>query len=105
MSELNEAYVVGLLADLEIKLPAIGQKLSEAQKRSDAVNAELLSTLEKRQAAHDKVLASKATLSDLAAQIGQINQRVVGTHRDIEIFQNRANDVKRELDRATQQTQ
>jgi hypothetical protein len=100
MSELNEAYVVGLLADLETKLPAIGQKLTEAQNRADAVNMELLAALDKQQAARDLVGTSKAALSELAAEIGRLNQRVVGTHRDIEIFQNRANDVKRELDRA-----
>lgn len=98
-TELSGAYVTGLLADLEPKVPRLAAELDEARARASRVDAELSALLgridEARRALADHERAGEQAATALAAH----NARTASLHQETGALTRRAAELKLEMDR------
>ncbi len=99
MPELSEAYVLGLLADVEPAVPALAQKLLQAQTRAAAVDAELAQLLRRLAEAHSAREVAFAGAQKAAAALTENNLRVASLHQETAGLKRRSDDIKLEMDR------
>jgi hypothetical protein len=97
--KLSEAFVIGLLSDLEEGVPAVERELSQAKKRASAVDAELGNLLKRLDACKDVMSQAETQISKSGIAVNEKNLRVSTLHQEIATFKKRSDDLKTEMDR------
>ncbi|MEZ4272852.1 MAG: hypothetical protein R3C68_15890 [Myxococcota bacterium] len=97
--DINEAYVTGLLADLERRVPQLEGDLQRADARAAAIDAELSNLLRRLQGCRDALAQAQAQAGRSAAQITEHNLRISALHQEIATLKRRGDDIKIEMDR------
>lgn len=100
MSEVNEAYVLGLLTDIDRELPRTYAALSQQQRQAAAIDAELgqlLVRVDESQAAWDQ---AKSRREKLAGEIAETNHRAATLHQEIAALTRRADLLTQEMAQA-----
>jgi hypothetical protein len=100
MPELTEAYVLGLLADLEVEVPAVERKLSQARKRASAVDAELSNLIRRQDESRRALARAQASAGSAVAELAHDNMRVAHLHQEIAGIRRRSDDLKTEMERS-----
>jgi hypothetical protein len=97
--ELSEAYVLGLLADLEVDVPAIESELHKARKRASAVDAELSNIVRRLDASKAALEEAEDVASRAASRIHDHNMRIATLHQEIAGLRRRSEDLKTDMSR------
>ena len=97
--ELNEAYVTGLLADLEAQVPAMRLELSRARERAAAVDAELSNLIRRLDGCKESQVAAQDTEKKAATDITERNMRIASLHQELAGLKRRSEDLKTEMER------
>ncbi|MBI3179541.1 MAG: hypothetical protein HYZ27_07750, partial [Deltaproteobacteria bacterium] len=97
--EVSEAYVLGLLAEVEPAVPALAQKLTMAQTRATAVDAELAQLLRRLVEANAARETAATRGQKAATALTENNMRVASLHQEIASLKRRSDDIKLEMDR------
>jgi hypothetical protein len=99
MPQLNEAYVLGLLADLEDAVPKVEAQLAAAKKRAAAVDAELGNLLRRLDACKQAMKDAETQIGRSGVAITEKNLKIATLHQEIATFKKRSDDLKTEMDR------
>lgn len=99
MNALSEPYVIGLLTDLEYKLPQLQADMQQSRVRAQAVDAQLRELLLRMDASKQQLLSLEGDLGSLAQTISEKNAKVSSLHQEIAGLTRRAEDIKTEMER------
>ncbi len=99
MSEPSEAYVTGLLADLEPLVPRLEAELAEARRRAARIDAELSALLGRIDASRRALGGHERAAEEAAAAVAKHNGRMAALHQETAALQRRAADFKTEMER------
>ncbi len=99
MTALNEAYVIGLLTELEERTPTLEAKLQAQAKRAQAVDAELSTLLGRLDASKATLKTAKQSVAKLGLNINESNMDIARLHQEIASIKTRAEDVGTEMER------
>ena len=95
--QVSEAYVLGLLTELEGRVPQLGAELQAAERRASAVTGELEQVVARcdacRQARVDAAAAQRRT----TAEIGLRNQTLATLHQEVATFRRRVDALSGEM--------
>ena len=97
--ELTEAYIIGLLADLENEIPRLLREMALAGKRAEAVGAELSGLLQRLDESKSAIKQARQQIDRSALNITERNQRIASLHQEIATIRRRSEDYKTEMDR------
>ncbi len=97
--ELNEAYVTGLLTDLEVEVPRLQAELGQAKERASAVGGELTALVRRLDACKHAQEDSQARGKRIVLEIGEKNLRIASLHQEIAGLKRRSEDLKTEMER------
>src|SRR2546428_376594 len=99
MPELSEAYVLGLLADLEVEVPDLRRQLEQAMLRAAAVDAELAQLLRRLDEAKAQLDEAEGGARSCGATMAERNARIASLHQEIAGLKRRSDDIKVEMER------
>jgi hypothetical protein len=99
MTELNEAYVTGLLADLEAQVPEMYRDLTRARERAAAIDGELSNLVRRLDACKAAQKQAQDGEKRAATEINERNMRIAGLHQEIAGLKRRSEDLKTEIER------
>jgi hypothetical protein len=99
MAELSEAYVVGLLAEVEPLVSELGAALAEARWRSARIDTELTVLLGRLDGSRASLAAQLSAAEQEAALLAASNSRLATLHQEVAAVTRRAADFKTEMDR------
>ena len=99
MSELTEAYCIGLLGDVEAQLPVLVREMEQARRRADAVDAELSSLVRRLDDSRLAMEDAQSRATKAAQVVGDGNAKIASVHQETASFKRRAEDIKIEMDR------
>lgn len=97
--ELSEAYVIGLLTELEERAPRVEEKLRRQAKRAQAVDAELSTLLIRLDKAKRSLKAAKQSAAQLGIRINEANMNIARLHRETATISQRGEDIATEMER------
>lgn len=99
MVELSEAYVLGLLTDIEASVPQLLTQLTQAKKRAAAVDAELSNLLRRLDDSQNALRQAQAQLQRASASVNDGNSQIATLHSEIAMLQKKGEDIKLEMER------
>ena len=99
MSELTEAYCIGLLGDVEAQLPVLVREMEQARRRADAVDAELSSLVRRFDDARIAQEDAQSRATKAAQIVADGNAKIASLHQETASLKRRAEDIKIEMDR------
>jgi hypothetical protein len=99
MSNLSEAYVLGLMAEVSHKLPAVQEELAKAQERVAAVDTELQHAAKNHQHASLSVRNCEEKSIRNQRELGESNQTIAGLHQELAGIKRKIDELQAEMDR------
>jgi hypothetical protein len=99
MSELTEAYCIGLLGDVEAPLPVLVREMEQARRRADAVDAELSSLVRRLDDSRIAQEDAQSRAGKAAQIVADGNAKIASVHQETATLKRRAEDIKIEMDR------
>lgn len=99
MSELSEAYCIGLLGDVEAQLPVLVREMEQARRRAEAVDAELSGLVRRLDDARIAQEDAQSRANRAAQVVGDGNAKIASVHQETASLKRRADDIKIEMDR------
>ena len=100
MAELSEAYVIGLLVDLDAAAPRRIAELQRAEERAGAVDAELSQLLRRLDESRQAEDAARGRMEKASLEVNESNQRVASLHQEVAALRRRSEDFRVEMERA-----
>ncbi len=99
MVQLNEAYVIGLLSDLEAEVPRREGELRAARVRAASIDAELGNLIGRLDAAKGAAEQAAEQAAAAVTSISEHNARIAALHQEIASLKRRSDELKTEMDR------
>ena len=98
--ELTAPYVLGLMFEVEREAAALEAQLSEAESRAQAIDDAFTVNLVQFKKAQATVLSSLDEKELAARKLGELNGKMAPLHREIAIFQKRADALAVDMERS-----
>lgn len=102
MSNLSEAYVLGLMAEVAHKLPAVQEELARAQERVAAVDSELQRAATNHQGAAQSVRDCEENSVRNQRELAESNQTIASLHQELAGIKRKIDEIQAEMDREGQ---
>ena len=99
MSNLSEAYVLGLMAEVAHKLPGVQQELAAAQDRVAAVAHELQAAATNHRGAAESVRNYEEKSVHNQRELAESNQKIAGLHQELATIKRKIDEIQAEMDR------
>lgn len=99
MSNLSEAYVLGLMAEVAHKLPAVQGELAQAQERVAAIDTELQMAASNHQSAARSARDCDENALRFQRELGEANQSIAALHQELAGIKRKMDEIQGEMDR------
>ncbi|MBT6432917.1 MAG: hypothetical protein HOK97_17650 [Deltaproteobacteria bacterium] len=99
MSNLTEAYVLGLMAEVAHKLPVVQRDLAMAEDRVAAVGSELEKAAVNHQDAARSVRDCEENSQRNQRELAESNQAIAALHQELAAIKRKIDEIQSEMDR------
>ena len=99
MADLSDAYVIGLLSDIDKKLPQLKAQLSQGQEKAQTIERELSEILERSLHLKTAGLEHETQRLALSQNLSELNQRLSQVHQECASLKKRSEDMRVEMER------
>lgn len=99
MPKHSDAYVLGLMAEVEEAVPRLERALDQARGRAAAVDGELSSLLQRLDRSKVALRDAERARSRSAQLLNDGNMRIASLHQEIASLKRKSDDIKVEMDR------
>ncbi|MEM6732674.1 MAG: hypothetical protein AAF658_14035, partial [Myxococcota bacterium] len=99
MPKHSEAYMLGLLAEVDEAVPRLEKSLAQARQRAAAVDGELSSLLQRLDGARAELKSAERARSRSVQELSDGNMRIAQLHQEIASIRRRSEDIKTEMER------
>ena len=99
MSNLSQAYVLGLMAEVAHKLPLVEQELAQAQARVAAVDAELQLAASEHRAAAQSARDCEENTQRNQRELGESNQVIAAIHQEMATIKRKIDEIQSDMER------
>ena len=99
MSNLSQAYVLGLMAEVAHKLPLVKGELAQAQERVAAVDSELQIAASEHRLAAQSARDCEENTARNQRELGESNQIIAGIHQEMAGIKRKIDEIQADMDR------
>lgn len=99
MSNLSQAYVLGLMAEVAHKLPLVEGELAQAQQRVAAVDSELQAAASEHRLAAQSARDCEENTARNQRELGESNQVIAGIHQEMAGIKRKIDEIQADMDR------
>ena len=99
MTDFSEAYVIGLLADVEEQVPALLDQLKEARSRAILVDGELTGLLQRLEEVKSRQKDARSACDKMTMSVNQGNMKIATLHQENAAFTKKRDDIRVEMER------
>lgn len=99
MNELSEAYVLGLLADAEAKIPEATAALTAAQARAQELSADFGAAVSQLAAVKQRLKELQRAANEANATIAAGNKIIASTLQSLDVFKRRSQEMRLDLEK------